>query len=96
MEIHPGVLFTEPRGHRIGLFFVSLSIICLLGWVYFAVVLDGPHVLLVLGVAIGCSGIAESLPADRRRVAGGLRVVAVGILVGFLGLLAFAPDLVMG
>lgn len=67
-----------------------------MSWVYFGVLLDGPHNLLILGVALAFSGFAESLPTDRRRLAGILRILAVSILVSFMVLLAFAPEMVMG
>lgn len=95
MEIHPRVLFNEPRGRRTGMIFLSLSLICFLGYVYFGILLDGPHFLLVLGVMIALSGFAESLPTDRRRVAGALRLVAVGLGIGMLALLAFAPEILL-
>ena len=94
MEVLPRMLFREPDGRRKGLLFSFLSFICLLGWVYFGVVLDGPHFLLFLGIALGFSGFAESLPPDRRRSAGVLRILGVGILVVFLVLLASVPELI--
>ena len=90
-----GVLFREPDGPKKGVLFALLSLACLLTWVYIGVVLDGSHFLLFLGVAFGCSGCAESLPPNRRRSAGVLRVAAVGILVIFLALLAPGPELLL-
>lgn len=95
MERYADVVFNEPNGRRLGLFFVSCSIICILGYVYYGAWLDGPHNLLFMGTAFALSGFAESLPANRRRVAGVLRIAAVGILVGLLVLLVSAPELVM-
>jgi hypothetical protein len=96
MENHPRVFFTEPGGRRTGLLFLFFSFVCLLAWVGFGIASDGPHVLLVMGIAFALSGLAESLPAGRQRVAGVLRIVAVGILVGFIVLGASAPELLLG
>jgi len=92
------MLFSEPSGRGIGLVFLGCSLVELLAWAYFAVVLDaspGPT-LLVLGVGFAISGVAESLPTDRRRLAGLLRVVAIGGLLGFLGLVVVSPEVVTG
>jgi hypothetical protein len=96
MAARERLLFSEPSGRRLGLAFLCLSTVSLLGWVYFAVLLDGPHILLFIGVSLGLSGVAESLSPDQRRLAGVLRVSAIGLLVGFLVLLTSAPELVMG
>lgn len=96
MELHPRIVFNEPSGRRTGLIFLSLSTICLFGWVYFGVVLDGPHIFLFLSLALAFSGFAESLPTDQRRLAGSLRIIAIGVLLGFMILLELAPELVMG
>jgi hypothetical protein len=89
------LLFRESDGRRKGLLFSLLSLICLLGWVYSGVVLDGTHFLLFLGTALAFSGVAESLPPDRQRLAGVLRTLALGILGFFLVLLASVPDLLL-
>ena len=83
MEVLPRMLFREPDGRRKGFVFFLLSFICLLGWVYSGVVLDGFHFFLFVGIALALSGVAESLPPNRRRSAGRLRILAVGILVVF-------------
>ena len=49
--------------------------------VYVGVGLDGPHILLFLGIALAFSGAAESLPPDRRRSAGVLRILGLSILL---------------
>lgn len=88
------MMLREPDGRKKGLMFASLSLLCLVIWGYLGVILDGSHSLLFMGVAFGCSGCAESLPPNRRRSAGALRVAAVGMLVIYLALLASAPELV--
>lgn len=94
MEIHPRLLFNESRGRRTGLTSLSVSLVCFLGYRYFGILHDGPHFLLVLGVVIALSGVPESLPADRRRLAGVLRTLAVGI--GMIVPIALAPEIVLG
>ena len=88
------ILFREPDGEWQGLFFALLSVVCMLGWVYFGIVLNGPHNMLFLGIAFASSGLAECLPPNRRRAAGILRILGLGILVVFLALLILAPELI--
>lgn len=95
MGIFQRMVFRKPDGRRKGLIFLSLSSICLLVWVYTGIVLNSSHFFLFTGLALGFSGFAESLPQERRRSAGILRTVAVGILVMFLGLLASIPELLL-
>ncbi|WP_135851587.1 hypothetical protein [Halorussus salinus] len=95
MEVLQRTLFREPDGRRKGLLFSFLSSVCLLVWVYSGVVLDGFHLFLFSGIAFALSGFAESLPPDRRRSAGVLRTLAVGLLVVFLVLLASVPELIL-
>lgn len=94
MEIPSRFFFSEPSGRWTGLVLLSGSFIPLLGYVYFGVMLDGPRHLLILGVAFAPSGTAESLPKDRPWLTGVLRIVAIGILVGMLVLLAVAPEVI--
>ncbi|MFC6723271.1 hypothetical protein ACFQE1_02450 [Halobium palmae] len=96
MEILPQMLFREPDGRRKGLLFSLLSFICILAWANFGVVLDGPHFFLFLGVALAFSGFAESLPSDRGHSAAVLRILAVGVLLVFVVLLASVPELLLG
>jgi len=88
------VLFREPDGQPKSLIFALLSFVCLLGWVYFGIVLNGPHNMLFLGLAFGFSGIAESLPPNRQRSAGVLRILGLGILVVLVVLLILAPEII--
>lgn len=89
------VILREPDGRRTGLVFASLSFVCLLMWVYIGVLLDGSHFLLFMGVAFGCSGCAEALPTGRRRTAGGLRIVAIGLMLSLIVGVAFAPEYIV-
>jgi hypothetical protein len=88
------ILFREPDGRLKGLLFSLFSVICLLGWAYFGIVLDGPRNMLFLGIAFAFTGVAESLPPTRQRSAGVLRIVGLGVLIVFLGLLILAPEVI--
>jgi len=90
------LVFREPEGRQKGFLFLLFSFICILGWVYFGLVLDGPHNMLFLGIAFGLSGFAEFLPPDRRRAAGVLRILGLGTLVLFVILLVSVPELIWG
>jgi hypothetical protein len=96
MEAVQRMVFREPDGRRKGLIFALFSFVCILGWVYFGIVLDGPHNMLFLGIAFGFSGVAESLPPDRQRSAGVLRILGLGILGVFLVLLVLRPESIWG
>ena len=94
IEAGQRMLFREPDGRRKGIFFALFSFICIPGWVYFGIVLNGPHNMLFLGIAFAFSGLAEFIPPNRRRAAGILRILGLGILVVFLVLLILAPELI--
>jgi hypothetical protein len=89
------ILFREPDGRRKGLLFSLFSFVCILGWVYFGVILDGPHVMLFLGIAFAFSGVAESLSPNRQRSAGVLRILGLGILVVLIVLLTVVPESIL-
>ena len=92
------VLFNEPQGRPTSLvqFGASLSFLCI--FVYVWSVGDAGEVLWVLFLIVGTalSGIAESLPENRRQAAGILRFA--GILVLLLLLLSgfFRLDFLIG
>lgn len=88
------MLFREPDGRPKSLTFLLLSFASILGWMYFGIVLNGPHNMLFLGIAFAFSGLAESLPPTRQRSAGVLRTLGLGILVVYLVLLVVAPELI--
>ncbi|PSP56818.1 hypothetical protein BRC72_10345 [Halobacteriales archaeon QH_7_66_36] len=96
MEALRRMLFREPDGRRKGLLFSLFSFICILGWVCFSIVLNGPHIVLFLGVSFAFSGLAESLPANRQRSAGVLRILGLGVLVVFVLLLILVPESILG
>ena len=90
------ILFREPDGQWQGLFFALLSVVCILWWVYFGIVLNGSHNMLFLGIAFAFYGIAESLQPKQYRFAGALRILGIGVLGVFLALLVFVPDKILG
>lgn len=97
MNAHPvQYVFKGPNGRKIGLLYLSLAFLVLIAHLYFAVLLDGPRHMLFLGVAFALSGVAESLPQDRRRMAGVLRITAIGVAVILLLLIFFNPEFVLG
>jgi hypothetical protein len=95
VEVTDRILFREPDGRRKGLVFSLFSFICIVGWVYFGLILDGPHIMLFLSIAFAFSGIAESLPPNRHHSAGVLRMVGLGILAVLIVLLIVAPESVL-
>jgi hypothetical protein len=96
MWLRDSLFSNEPKGRRTGLVYLSLSFLSLLGWAYYGLLHGGPHMLLALGVSFAFTGAAESLPTDRQRLAGVLRLVAVGILACFLLLVVAVPEVVLG
>jgi hypothetical protein len=87
MELVRRLLFREPDGRRKRVVFAVLSVGCLLAWAFTGVVLDGSHLFLFMGVVFACSSVAESLPTDRRRPAGVLRLFGLCVLGAYLALL---------
>ena len=72
--------------------FVMLSI-----YLYYDILLGGSSLSsLIMAVGFALSGLAESLPTDRRRITGGSRVTAILWLLGLLGLTIFAPEVILG
>jgi hypothetical protein len=52
--------------------------------------------LVVMAAGTGLSGIAESLPTDRRRTAGVFRVTGILVLLGLLVTTVFVPEFIVG
>lgn len=88
-------VFSEPSGRPIAL--VQLCGALLLSGVYgYYVVVEYAtpgSVVLFLIAAMALSGIAESLPKTRRRAAGAFRLTALLILVSYLVIINFSPEL---
>ncbi|MDB2239414.1 hypothetical protein [Halorubrum ezzemoulense] len=95
MESLPQMVFREPDGRRKGLIMLLLSFISLFIWVYTGVVLNASDFFIFYAIGLGFSGVAESLPPDRRRSAGTLRMLAVGTFVVFLAVLTSVPELLL-
>jgi len=90
------MLFREPDGRRKALLFSLFSFVCILEWVYFGIVGNGPHFMLFLGIAFAFSGGAESLSPNRQRSAGVLRILGLGVLVVSIVLLVLIPEWILG
>ena len=92
------VLFNEPQGRSVTLLQCGASLLFLCMFVYAWSVGDAGEsrwmLFFVVGTAL--SGIAESLPKARRRAVGVLRLTAISVLVSFLVIGAFAPELLIG
>lgn len=90
-------VFSEPSGRAtaFGLFAGSFAMLSI--YVYFDVIHDGSTVYsLIMAVGFALSGSAESLPTERQRMAGGLRLTAILLLLGLIGLTVFAPETTLG
>lgn len=91
------VLFSEPSGRRHALVMFSGALALLILYVYYGVLSDSASTsTLFLMVGAALSGLAESLPKDRRRAAGTLRVAAILVLVCLLAAVVLAPEFVVG
>ncbi|MFD1600384.1 hypothetical protein [Halobellus rarus] len=93
------VLFNEPQGRPNSLiqFGASLSFLCIFvySWSVGEAGAVVPWVLFfIVGTAL--SGIAESLPKNRRRAAGLLRLTAILVLICFLAIMFLAPEYIIG
>jgi hypothetical protein len=86
------VVFSEPSGTRIAFVMFAAALVTLSSYVYYDVLLDSTAVhSFVMAIGFALSGFAESLPQDRRRLAGGLRVSALLVFLGLLGVTITAP-----
>ncbi|ESS03443.1 MAG: hypothetical protein A07HR67_01841 [uncultured archaeon A07HR67] len=63
----------------------------------FAYAVGGTTLTWSLAVAVGfaLSGVAEALPAGRRRAAAGLRIAAITLMLSLVGGVVFAPEYVV-
>ncbi|WP_253737224.1 hypothetical protein [Halohasta salina] len=90
-------VFSEPAGRLSAAMLFSGSFVFLSVYMYYGILRDvssGESLVIATGFAL--SGFAESLPSERRRAAGGLRLTASLLLLGLIGLLVFAPEVVIG
>lgn len=89
------LLFGAPSGRLTALVMFSGSLVFLSTYVYFGVLGESASIYEVfLSVGFALSGIAESLPKDRRRAAGVLRIAAVLVVASLIAIIAVAPELV--
>lgn len=91
------VLFSEPSGRRaaIVMFAGALALSSIYGY-YWMRGRSSSTAGLFLLVGATLSGIAESLPKDRRRTAGLLRLTAILVLVGLIATVIVAPEFIVG
>jgi len=88
-------VFSEPsgRGHAAVMFAGAAVFLGLYGY---AGADSSARWLLVMAGGNALSGIAESLPAARRRAAGAFRLAAISLLLCLLAAATFAPEFVVG
>ncbi|ELZ56456.1 MULTISPECIES: hypothetical protein [Halorubrum] len=90
-------VFSEPSGRVQAFVMFAGSVTMASIFVYFGILRGVPSVhSLVMAVGFALSGLAESLPSERRRLAGGLRVTAIALLAGLLVLIISVPDAFLG
>jgi hypothetical protein len=89
-------LFREPSGRPQTLVMFSGAVVLssLAGYAYVA---GGTTLIGSLAMAVGfaLSGVAEALPAGRRRTAGGLRIAAIVLMLSLICGVAFAPEYIV-
>ena len=91
------VVFSEPSGRLHAFVMFAGALVMLSIYIYYGILLDGSSLSsLIMAVGFALSGFAESLPTERRQIAGGLRVTAMLWLLGLLGLTIFAPEVILG
>lgn len=92
-----GTVFSEPSGRLNAFVMFGGALVMLSIFVYYDILRDGSSISsLIMAVGFALSGLAESLPTDRRRIAGGLRVTAILLLLGLISLTIFAPQVILG
>ncbi|KDS92140.1 hypothetical protein FK85_04940 [Halorubrum saccharovorum] len=89
-------LFSEPSGrrHATVMFVAALAFACLYLYAVRHAGSTGAEWLLFMIAGTALSGLAESLPGDRRVAAGVLRVLAILVLTCLLVVLSVAPGLI--
>lgn len=90
------IVFSEPSGRPHALIQFSGALVLLSLYVFFTVVQKSTSSSWILFPVVGSalSGIAESLPKNRRRTAGALRLTAIFVLVCLIVTTVFAPGFV--
>lgn len=92
------LVFSEPSGRGNALVMFAQALVFASLYVYIVIRGDPASARWLLFMIVGTvlSGIAESLPKDRRRAAGTLRVAAILVLVCLLATVALIPEIVAG
>ena len=90
-------LLSEPSGrrHATVMFAAALAFAALYGYSVGVAGSSGAEWLLFMTAGAALSGVAESLPEDRRIAAVALRVAAIGVLASLLAGFVVAPRLVV-
>ncbi len=90
-------LFRESDGRSEALLFFVFSLVFVGLYVSFGRPLRGGSAsTLIVAVAFGLVGFAESLPKDRRIFSGVLRILALCLLVTLVALSVLAPEVILG
>lgn len=89
------LVLSEPSGRPAAAVMFSGALVFVGLYVYFGVFGESStnYELIVAG-AFALSGTAESLPKERRRTAGVLRVTAILALLSMIAILAVAPEII--
>ena len=89
-------LLSEPSGWPIAVVMFSAAFIFIGMYIYFGVLGDSStiHELFLAG-AFASSGIAESLPKEKRRMAGFFRITAIFIPLIMITILLIAPEVII-
>lgn len=92
------LLFNEPQGRRQAAIMFGSAIAFAGLYLYYVALGEGPLVPWLVPMVVGTflAGVAESLPTDRRRAAGVLRLAAILVLLALVVVMIFSPDLLFG
>ncbi len=92
------VVFSEPSGRNHAAVMFSSALFFSSLYVYHGTAgrFSSASWLLFMVVGTALSGIAESLPKDRRRAAGLLRITAILVLLSMLAAIVFSPEFIVG
>jgi len=90
-------LFSEPSGRPVALAQFGGALLLLCVYAYGLIVgTTTANWVLVMVAGTALAGVAESLPRDRRRTAGSLRLAAILLLLGLVAAVLVAPEFVVG
>ncbi|AZH26059.1 hypothetical protein [Haloplanus aerogenes] len=92
------VVFSEPAGRLNAVVMFSGALVFASLYAYNVLRGDAAAANWLLVMIAGCalSGIAESLPKDRRQMAGTLRVTAILVFASLIASVIVAPEFVVG